>query len=245
MTQGRVLTETPATAAATEGQRMTSGRMLAFMFTDVEGSTRAWERSPAEMRTALSRHDAILRGAVEGAGGRIVKTMGDGVMAVFGSAHDGVVASLDAQRALVGEPWPEAAPIRVRMGLHVGEASGDGDDFHGPAVNRTARIMAAGHGGQVLLSGTTTALVLDRLPDGATLRDLGEHRLKDLTRPERLYQLVHPDLPVAFEPLATVFERRGSLPAEPSAFVGREDERASMAARLADPQVRLVTLIGP
>jgi predicted ATPase/class 3 adenylate cyclase len=245
MTQGRVPTETLATDAATEGKRTTSGRMLAFMFTDVEGSTRTWERSPAEMRTALTRHDAILRSAVEGAGGRIVKTMGDGVMAVFGSAHDGVVASLDAQRAILGEPWPDAAPIRVRMGLHVGEASGNGDDFHGPAVNRTARIMAAGHGGQVLLSSTTTALVLDRLPAGASLRDLGEHQLKDLARPERVYQLVHPDLPAVFEPLVTVDERRGSLPAEPSAFVGREEERFAMTARLTDPHVRLVTLIGP
>jgi predicted ATPase/class 3 adenylate cyclase len=234
-----------AKARAADDERATSVRMLAFLFTDVEGSTRTWERSPDAMRTALTRHDAILARAIEEAGGRVVKSMGDGVMAVFESANDGLAASLTAQVALVHEPWPEGTPMRVRMGLHVGEAIGDGSDFHGPVVNRTARIMAAGHGGQVLLSSTTTALVLDRLPAGATLRDLGEHRLRDLARPERVYQLVHPDLPDAFPVLSTVDERHASLPAEPSAFIGREAERTSMAQRLADAQVRLVTLTGP
>jgi class 3 adenylate cyclase len=121
--------------------RTASARMLAFLFTDVEGSTRAWERAPDAMREALARHDAILDRAVDDAGGRVVKTMGDGVMAVFGSAHDGVAASLAAQRALARESWPDGASIRVRMGLHVGEATGDGSDFHGPAV----RAATLGH----------------------------------------------------------------------------------------------------
>ena len=123
------------------------------------------------------------------------------------------------------------------MGLHVGEATGDGSDYHGPAVNRTARIMAAGHGGQILLSGTTTALVLDRLPDGATLRDLGEHRLKDLARPERVYQLVHPDLPDAYQPLSTVDERRGTLPGG-ALPVRRSRERALDDGRAPDRPAR-------
>jgi predicted ATPase/class 3 adenylate cyclase len=222
-----------------------TSRTLAFLFTDVEGSTRLWERFPDGMRASLSRHDRILRGAVEGRGGRVVKTTGDGVMAIFGTARDGLVACLAAQVALRDEAWGETGPLRVRMGLHVGEGAGAGEDYHGPAVNRAARIMAAGHGGQVLLSGPTAALAIDQMPAGASLRDLGEHRLKDLARPERVFQLVHADLPEAFPPLATVDVRARSLPPEPSAFVGREAERARVAERLTDEALRLLTLTGP
>ncbi len=228
-----------------ESPSVVGARTIAFLFTDIEGSTRLWERFPEGMRLSLARHDLILRQAVEGAAGQVVKTTGDGVMAVFGTARDGLAACLAAQLALRDEPWEETGPLRVRMGLHVGEGSWDGGDYHGPAVNRAARIMAAGHGGQVLLSGPTAALVMDQLPEGAVVRDLGEHRLKDLARPERVYQLVHPGLPADFKPLSTVDERLRSLPAEPSAFVGRELERAAIGERLTDAGVRLLTLTGP
>jgi predicted ATPase/class 3 adenylate cyclase len=220
---------------------------LAFLFTDIEGSTSLWERYPREMPAALATHDRILRGAVEREGGRIIKTTGDGVMAVFGSARDGLAATLDAQRDLLHQPWSTTGPIRVRMGLHVGEAEadGEGEDYHGPSVNRAARIMASGHGGQALLSAATAALVIDRMPDGASLHDLGEHRLKDLSRPERVYELRHPDLPPVTQPLRTEDAPRFALPAEPSVFVGREAARAQLVGLLSDPEVRLLTLIGP
>jgi predicted ATPase/class 3 adenylate cyclase len=224
---------------------LTITRTLAFLFTDVEGSTRLWERHPEAMRVALAAHDRILAAAVTEARGQVVKTTGDGVMAVFETARDGVAACIAAQHGLATGDWPETGPLRVRMGLHVGEGQGDGTDYHGRAVNRAARIMAAGHGGQVLLSGPTAALVMDQLPAGAVLRDLGEHLLKDLARPERLYQLDYPSMPATFQPLTTANLRVGSLPEDPSPFVGRDVERAHVVARLGDRGTRLLTLTGP
>ncbi len=125
---------------------------LAFLFTDIAGSTQLWERLPEAMTVALARHDTILRAAVEASGGRVVKTTGDGLMAVFPTATAGVAASLAAQLALGAEAWQETGSLRVRMGLHAGDAERRGDDYFGPTINRTARIMAAGHGGQILLS---------------------------------------------------------------------------------------------
>jgi class 3 adenylate cyclase len=168
-----------------------SGTVI-FLFTDVEGSTRLWERFPQAMKAALERHDQILQAAVAASGGQVVKTTGDGIMAVFPSAAAAASACLTAQEDLAAEAWGPTGPLRVRMGLHAGEAATRASDYFGPAVNRTARIMAVGHGGQVLLSAAAAALATDRLPEGADLRDLGAHRLKDLGRPERLFQLVHP-----------------------------------------------------
>jgi class 3 adenylate cyclase len=179
-------------------------RDLTFVFTDLESSTRLWERYPEAMGAAVERHDSILRAAVEGCNGRVVKVMGDGLMAVFSSAADGVGACLDAQRALRGEAWTETGPLRVRMGMHAGEAQPRAGDFFGPTVNRAARVMAAAHGGQVLLSGRAAALAEPGLPAEAGLCDLGEHRLKDLSQPEHIYQLVHPALAGDFPPLETV-----------------------------------------
>jgi class 3 adenylate cyclase len=150
---------------------------LSFLFTDVEGSTRLWERYPEAMKGALERHDAALRAAVQGSSGRIVKTTGDGFMCVFASPLDAVSACIAAQHALAGQTWAEMDPLRVRMGVHAGQAEVRAEDYFGPAVIRAARIMAAGHGGQVLLSATAASLVMDRLPEGTQLRDLGEHRL--------------------------------------------------------------------
>ena len=131
---------------------------ITFLFTDIEGSTRLWEQAPSTMRAALERHDAILREAIEAANGDVVKTTGDGMMAVFGDAASAVNAAINAQRDLGAERWPDGALIRVRMGIHTGDADARAGDYFGPAVNRTARVMAAGHGGQILLSGATARL---------------------------------------------------------------------------------------
>ncbi len=216
-----------------------------FLFSDIEGSTRLWEAFPQAMRRALERHDSILLTSVTGAGGQVVKTTGDGLMAVFGSAGDAVRACLAGQRGLIEESWPETGVLRVRMGLHSGEAQLRGDDYFGPAVIRGARIMAVGHGGQVLLSGTSAALVADQLPDGAALVDLGAHRLKDLGRPEELFQLVHPTLPREFPPLATLDRRPNNLPTLASTFIGRDTELREIRARIEQESVRLLTLTGP
>ena len=222
-----------------------SSGALAFLFTDIEGSTRLWERLPDAMNVALARHDAILRTAIEASAGSVVKTTGDGMMAVFPTAADGVLASVTAQRNLTAETWPDTGPLRVRMAIHAGEADRRGDDYFGPTINRTARIMAAGHGGQVLLSSAAAALAADRLPDGARLRDLGEYRLKDLGRPERVFQLVHPALEATFPPLATLDQGAAGLPIRAAPFVGRRAELAEVDRRLEDPAIRLLTLSGP
>ena len=130
---------------------MPRSQILAFLFTDVEGSTQLWERFPDAMKGALKRHDVLLRGAIEASGGQVVKTTGDGMMAVFTTAVDATAAALAAQLGLASKSWGETGPLRVRMGVHCGPAQQRGDDFFGPTINRTARIMAAGHGGQVLL----------------------------------------------------------------------------------------------
>jgi predicted ATPase/class 3 adenylate cyclase len=221
-----------------------SGTVI-FLFTDIEGSTRLWERFPQAMEAALERHDQILRAAVAASNGQVVKTTGDGMMVVFSSAAAAVRACLAAQRDLAAEPWGATGPLRVRMGVHAGEPASRSSDYFGPVVNRAARIMAAGHGGQVLLSAAAAELVADRLAAGAGLRDLGLHRLKDLGRPERLFQLVHPDLGDGFPPLATLDRRPNNLPTQTSTFVGRDAELAQIGSRLADAAVRLLTLTGP
>jgi predicted ATPase/class 3 adenylate cyclase len=220
-------------------------RTITLLFTDIEGSTRLWERFPEAMKGSLRRHDAILREAIESAGGAVVKTTGDGMMAVFERASDAAAAALETQRGLAAEAWVETGALLVRMGLHAGEAEVRGGDYFGPTVNRTARIMAAGHGGQVLLSASAAALVRDGLPDGADLLDLGEHRLKDLGRPEQVFQLTHPDLDSTFPPLVTVRPFAARLPVRTAALVGRDAELGELRRRLADPAVRLVTLTGP
>ena len=218
---------------------------LTYLFSDLEGSTRLWDRHPDAMHAALARHDAILRESVEAAGGTVVKTTGDGMMAVFGSALDAVAASLHVQRALRDEAWGETGPLRVRMGMHVGESQARGGDYYGTTVNRAARVMAAAHGGQVLLSAQAAAAVAAVVPAGVQLRDLGTHRLKDLAAPERLFQLVVADLPETFPALATLDVRPNNLPTQTSAFLGREGVLEELRALLDTDQVRLVTLTGP
>ena len=215
---------------------------VTFLFTDLEGSTRLWEEHPEAMRDALARHDEILRDAVEKRSGHVVKTTGDGLHAVFAVGADAVVAAIDAQRALVAETWSLPEPLRVRMGLHTGAAELRDDDYYGTAVNRAARVSAAGHGGQVLVSHATEELVRDGLGADVTLLDRGEHRLRDLSRPERLHQLSAPGLGDEFPPIRSLDAYPGNLPSQLTSFVGRDRELASLAKAL--DESHLVTLTG-
>jgi len=217
---------------------------VTFFFTDIEGSTRLWEQHPEAMRAALARHDALLRKAIESRGGFVFKTIGDGFCAAFSTAPVALETALAGQRALAAEDWGDT-PIRVRIGLHTGVANARGGDYFGPALNRVGRIMAAGHGGQILLSLATQELVRDQLPADVNLRDMGERRLRDLIRPERLFQVLAPDLPESFPPLRTLDYRPNNLPAQTTSFVGRENELAEVRRTLLQPQVRLLTLTGP
>jgi predicted ATPase/class 3 adenylate cyclase len=218
---------------------------LTYLFSDVEGSTRLWERHPQAMPNALARHDDILRAAVEAAGGTVVKSTGDGMMAVFDASVDAVTAGLQAQRALRDEPWTETGPLRVRIGIHTGESHARAGDYFGTALNRTARVMAAGHGGQVLLTAPAATGLGAALPSGVQLRDLGTHRLKDLAAPERLFQVVAGDLTESFPPLATLDRRPNNLPTQTSAFLGRETVLEEVRTLLDADEVRLLTLTGP
>ena len=218
---------------------------MTFLFTDIEGSTRLWERDASAMRSALARHDGILRSAIEDRGGFVFKTIGDAFCAAFSSATDAVEAALFAQRTLQAEPWEEGSKIRARMALHTGVVEERSGDYFGPPVNRVARLLSAGHGGQTLLSLATQELVRDALPDGARLDDLGERRLKDLFRPERVFQVIAPDLPSEFPPLRTLENLRNNLPLQPTPLVGREREVAEVCERLRQEEVRLLTLTGP
>jgi len=222
---------------------MPSGTVT-LLFTDVEGSTRLWETEPEPMARALRRHDEILRTAIGQAGGFVFKTVGDAFCAAFATPHAALAAVLDAQRALAAEPWPTGRPIRVRMSLHTGVCEERDNDYFGPVVNRAARLEAAAHGGQVLVSGATAELLSEALPDCVALRDLGSHRLKDLGRPEQVFQLEAGGLAPAFPPLGTLDnpELPNNLPGLPSAFVGREREVGDVRSLVGS--ARLVTLTG-
>jgi class 3 adenylate cyclase len=162
---------------------------VTLLFTDVEGSTRLWDAERDAMAAALRRHDEIVRGAIEQAGGYVFKTAGDSFCAAFSAAGSGLAAALAAQRDLAAQSWPTSRPIVVRMGLHAGVCEERDGDYFGPAVNRAARLLAVARGGQVLVSGVAAELLSDELPDGVGLRELGTRQLKDLTRPERIYQV--------------------------------------------------------
>ena len=214
------------------------------MFTDVEGSTRLWETEPEHMARALRRHDELLRTAIGQAGGYVFKTVGDAFCAAFATPQAALQAALAAQLALAAETWPTRRPIRVRMSLHTGVCEERDNDYFGPVVNRAARLEAVAHGGQVLISGATAELLSESLPEGVTLRDLGLHRLKDLGRPERVFQLEAEFLQPSFPPLATLDnpELPNNLPGQLSAFVGREPELIKVRSLVAS--ARLITLTG-
>jgi predicted ATPase/DNA-binding SARP family transcriptional activator/class 3 adenylate cyclase len=214
-----------------------------FLFTDIAASTRRWEHDKADMAAALARHDHLLRSAVEDHGGRMFKHTGDGICAAFSSPAAALGSAVDGQRRLVAEPWGSTGPLSVRMAVHVGTAEEREGDFFGPTLNRVARLLDLAHGGQVLVSDACRALLTEEPAEGVGLLDLGEHWLKDLERPERVFQVVHPELPASFPPLRASRRERGNLPVIPSQFVGRQRELDEIAGFLA--QASLVTLIGP
>jgi predicted ATPase/class 3 adenylate cyclase len=215
---------------------------VTFLFTDIEGSTRLWEQHPAEMRGALVRHDAILRSVIETSGGVVFKTVGDAFDAVFSRAADALTAAAQIQRGLDVEPATMPGGLRVRVALHTGTAEERDGDFFGPALNRIARLLDAGHGGQILLSEATRLLVEESLPDGMALRDLGQHRLKDLASPERVFQLVVAGLRSEFPPLLSLDVLPNNLPRQLTSFVGRTKELGEISALLR--QTSLLTLTG-
>lgn len=215
---------------------------ITFLFTDIEGSSRLWERYPVDMGPALSGHDAVLRNAIEGQGGYIFKTAGDAFYGAFETASGALQAAVGAQRALFGNEWGETGPLRVRMAIHTGAAEFRENDYFGPTMNRTARLLAAGHGGQVLLSFASEELVRDQLKQGVTLRDLGERRLKDLNRPERIFQLIMEGLPTEFPPLRSMEVVPNNLPVQLTSFVGREREMTEVKRLLGT--THLLTLTG-
>jgi predicted ATPase/class 3 adenylate cyclase len=218
---------------------------VTFLFTDIEGSTKMWERYPQAMQAALARHDEILRGAIEGRGGYVFKTVGDAFCAAFPTAPDALQAALETQRRLLFEKWEQTEPLRVRTALHTGAAEERDGDYFGPPVNRVARLLSAAYGGQVLLSLPTQELVRDQLPAETGLKDLGERRLKDLFRPERVFQLLAPELPSDFPPLRTLDAYRNNLPLQPTPLIGREKEVSEVCDLLRHEETRLLTLTGP
>jgi predicted ATPase/class 3 adenylate cyclase len=219
--------------------------VLTFLFTDVVGSTQLWERSPAEMGNAMALHDAILTREIESAGGVVVRLKGEGdsFFAVFTRATDSVAAARAVQLGLAKGAWPQAAPIAVRMAMHTGESELRDGDYYGSVPNRCARLRGIAHGGQVLVSGTTAALVRDALPPDVDLIDLGEHRLRDMDRSEHVYQLGHPELRRDFPPLKSLDMQASNLPLHLTSFVGRQRELEEVKSLLAAN--RLVTLTGP
>jgi predicted ATPase/class 3 adenylate cyclase len=234
----------PAGSGGPDGAELPAGT-LTFLLTDIEGSTRLWESEPEAMEVALQRHDHLLAEVIESHGGAVITSRGEGdsCFAVFHSAVSAVEAAGMCQLRLKGEAWPTGSALRVRMGLHTGEVRVRGGDHldHSP-INRCARVKAAGHGGQVLLTKATGDLVKGRLGGGFGLKRLGEFRLRDLTEPELIFQLIHAELPVDFPPIHTVAERIGNLPLQVSSFIGRGRELDQTAAALEG--ARLVTLTG-
>ncbi|HZN13280.1 MAG TPA: tetratricopeptide repeat protein [Acidimicrobiales bacterium] len=213
--------------------------MVTFLLTDVEGSTRLWEEQPVEMAAALAAHDDALTAVMRSHGGELIKSKGEGdpTFSVFDDAAAAVAAALDSQRAVAG------GLFRIRIGIHTGDVEHRDGDYFGPTVNRCARLKGAAHGGQVVMSLATKQRAADLLPEGATLLDLGTHRLKDLSEPEQVFQLCHPDLAADFPPLASLDQRRHNLPTALTPLIGRADDVRAVLGALAE--ARLVTLLGP
>jgi predicted ATPase/class 3 adenylate cyclase len=215
---------------------------VTFLFTDIEGSTERWERHRESMKTAVRQHEEVIREAVATHDGYVFKTIGDAFCASFFNVADAIAAALDAQRALTKEDWSNVEGLKVRMAIHTGHTEERQGDYFGPTVNRVARLLAIGHGGQILVSGASADLSQGELPPQAALRDLGAHRLKDLTHPEQVYQLVAPDLQPEFPPLRSLEALPHNLPLQITSFVGRELELLTVSETL--NKYRLVTLVG-
>ena len=217
---------------------------VTFLFTDIEGSTKHWEAYPEAMRLALARHDALLRQAIEDNNGVVFKTIGDAFCAAFATAPDALAAALDAQRTLHAEPWPDHLTLYVRMALHTGSAELRDNDYFGQPLNCVARLLTAGYGGQILLSDVAHDLTRDTIPSLTGMRNLGEHRLRDLGRPETVFQLLHPDLPSEFPPLKSLDNPAlpNNLPRQVTSFIGREKEMEVVKSLLG--KASLLTLTG-
>ena len=220
--------------------------MVTLLFTDIEGSIGLWEADPEAMAEASGRHNCIVREQIEVAGGRVFTTVGEGFRAVFADPAAALATAGAVQRAAGTEPWPGGLPVRVRMALHSGACVERDGDYVGPVVNRVARLLAAGHGGQVLVTEATYELLAGRLPGGIGLRDLGEHRLPDLGRAERVFQVTGPGLAGGFGPLRSLDDPalRHNLPSQATSFVGRAAELAELRS-LVSGGSRLVTIAGP
>jgi predicted ATPase/class 3 adenylate cyclase len=217
---------------------------VAFLYTDIEGSTPLWENNFKEMTEASGLHNRILREAIEAHGGVVYKIIGDAFQAAFAIPAQAVAAAVAAQQGLAAANWGSTGPLRVRMGIHAGEAIAEEDDYATThTLNRVARVMSAGHGGQILVSQAVAELARGALPTGVSLKDLGDFRMKGLSQPEHLYQVVTPDLPQDFPPLATQDYHPNNLPIQITAFVGRKKEVTQAKGDLA--QSRLVTITGP
>lgn len=238
-----------ALSALTSAAPLRSARLaqatLTFLFTDVEGSTRLWEADPRAMSAALVRHDAILRERITEHQGSVFKFMGDACCAVFTNTVQAVTAAVTAQRALSLEPWPSPVALRVRMAIHTGVVEIRDNDYYGLPLSRIARLLGAAHGGQMLLSQAAYELVRDSLSDKLELRDLGIHRLKDLTRAEHIFQVVAQDLFGDFPPIRTLTIHPGNLPVQSTPLIGREQIVKDVSQRLRGQAARLVTLTGP
>jgi predicted ATPase/class 3 adenylate cyclase/DNA-binding XRE family transcriptional regulator len=233
-----------APGASTPSTALPTGTVT-LLFTDIEGSTKLLQQLGDAFAIALGAHQALLRAAFAAHAGRVVDTQGDAFFAAFASAPEAVACAVAATRSLAAYPWPEGTSVRVRMGLHTGTPQVVGDRYVGLDVHRAARIAAAGHGGQILLSQTTRHLVEYDLPDGVTLLDLGAHRLKDLPQPEHITQLVLPDLLADFPPLKTLDTHQHNLALQPTPLLGREEQLTAICSLLRRDEVRLVTLTGP
>ena len=223
---------------------------VTFLFTDIESSTKLWQQYPAAMHTALMRHHAILNESISSHAGYVFQIIGDAFCAAFPTANDGLEAALEAQYHLIGENWGEMEAIRVRMALHTGRAElqlgefTSGEYVSGLTLSRVARLLSAGHGGQILLSLATAELVRDHLPEETTLRDLGARRLKDLIRPEQIFQVVAPGLPSEFAPLKTLDVHPHNLPVQLTSFIGREREMGEIKKLLTSTHLLTLTGIG-
>ena len=216
--------------------------VVTILFTDIEGSTSLWEQDGARMSQALAAHDALMRRVVEARHGTVVKMTGDGMHAVFGDALDALAATVDLQRALADPAATNGVTLRVRCGLHAGAVERRDNDYFGSPVNRAARIMSAAHGGQILLSQAVVDTVREMLPASVSLRDLGRVRLKDLSTPERVYQVVHPQLRQEFPALRSLEATPNNLPHQVTSFVGRESALVDLQRLLTG--TRLLTLTG-
>src|SRR5829696_1433821 len=219
---------------------------VTFLFTDIEAGTALWERDREAMAAAVERHHAIVREAIETHHGVLFKIVGDAVQAAFPTAPEAVAAALEAQRSLVTERWSAMdGALAVRIAVHTTAAEPHDGDYLAPGLNRLARLVSAAHGGQVLLTLVTQNLAHDALPRDASLRDLGEHPLRDLSEPQRVFQLLHADLPADFPPIRSLATGPNNLPVQLTPFLGREEQVARIVDFLSREDVHLLTITGP